>query len=454
MTGRPKRLALVTVVLLTLAACGGGETGETTTTAAAGTTTSPSGETTTTQPSDPSAFDWQRFEGETIRVLAAQNFWHIGIEPLIPRFEELTGINVDFESFPEDQARQRIQVELTARSADVDVFMSAVLQDGRRFTRDGWYEHLRPYVEDPELTSPDYDFADIGAGLIEGHTIEGVLIGIPILTDVEMMYYRKDILEQAGVEVPTTMEEFEAVLAAIDDPNGVRAWGSRGRGAAAVTQMSTFLYNFGADWTDDEGNAAFANPEGIAAFEFYGRMLREHGPSGAAGLSWEELMPLFQQKQIAMWNDSSGFVGRIIDPEESLEVENIGFARMPAGPSGENNSFFPWALSMSSLSEKKEASWYFIQWATSPEIVEELQSAGVSGARTSTPFPADMPPEWVEVVHYNLEIARPKLPIVVPVPEVRDIIGGAIVASIEGGDIERIVNQAAEDFNAAVAAAG
>jgi multiple sugar transport system substrate-binding protein len=406
-------------------------------------------------PGGTAAFDWQQYAGDEIRVIATQNPWQAAIEPLIPAFEELTGITVNFESLPEEQFRQRLQVELTAGSADIDVFMSAVLQDGARFSRAVWYEDLSSYPADPSLTSPEYGFESFGQGLIEGHTIDGALIGIPILTDVEMLYYRKDRLEEAGVELPTTLEEFEAALAVLDDPeNGVRAWGSRGRGAAAVTQMSTFLYNHGSDWTNDEGHAGFDTDEGIAAFDFYGRNLREHGPAGVAGFSWEEIMPLFQQGQLVFWNDSSAFLGQVTDPATSVDVENIGFARMPAGPGGEYNAFFPWALSMSSLSQNKPQAWSFIQWATSQEIVNRLQESGVAGARTDTSFPDTVPAEWVEVFQYDLEIARPKLPVVVPVPEVRDAIGAAIVSSIEGGDVDAAVQQAAQEFDRAVDAAG
>jgi multiple sugar transport system substrate-binding protein len=218
--------------------------------------------------------------------------------------------------------------------------------------------------------------------------------------------------------------------------------------------MSTFLYNFGADWTDADGMAAFNTPEGLEAFEFYGDMLRQYGPPGAASNSWEELLPLFQQRQIAMWNDSSAFLGSIIDPDSAVDIDNIGYARMPVGPGGENNSFFPWALSMSSLSEKKVQAWYFIQWATSPDIVDALQAEGVFGARTSATFPADMPAEWIEVVRYDLEIARPKLPIVIPVAEVRDAIGEVIVTAIEGGDVAAALDRAESTFNQAVATAG
>ena len=315
---------------------------------------------------------------------------------------------------------------------------------------------MNPFASDPSLTSGDYDFADVGAGLLESATIGGVLIGIPVMVDVEMLYYRKDILEAAALTVPETMEDLRAAAAAVDDPAGTRGYASRGRGAAAVTQMSAFLYNFGGDWTDDTGHAGFASGKGVEAFQFYGSIIRDYGPIGAVNNSWEELLPLFQQGKIAIWNDSSGFLNQIIDPTKAdpLVIENIGYARMPAGPAGEYNSTLPWAIAMSPFSSKPDEAWYFVQWATSPETVAKVQASGVAGARQSIDFPESMPAEWVDAYRYGLTIARPKLPVVIPVAQVRDAIGQAIVTCIESGDAcESAVHASADEFNAIVDAA-
>lgn len=58
--------------------------------------------------------------------MTAGRDWQKAIEPMIPEFEELTGIDVEVEQLPEEQSRQRVQVELTASSADLDVFMTSL----------------------------------------------------------------------------------------------------------------------------------------------------------------------------------------------------------------------------------------------------------------------------------------------------------------------------------------
>ena len=401
-------------------------------------------------------FDWRRYEGEEIRFVAGKTAWQALIDDAkLKRFEDLTGIHVNMEALPEDQFRQRLQVELTSGSSDIDVFMSSVLQDGRRFHSSGWYEDLTPYVTNPTLTAPDYNFEDFSKSVIEGHSFDGELIGLPVMLETQMLFYRKDILDKHGLEVPKTFAELEKTAKAIDNAgDGVYGFSARGARAAAVTQLSSFLYNHGADYVDEEGKAAFNTPEGRRAFELYGRLVREYGPPGAANNSWEELLPLFQQGKLALWADNSGQAAQAIDPKNSRVADSVGFAPMPAGPAGSSQTFFSWALAMSSQSEKKGPAWYFIQWATSPEMVEAVQKEGVAGGRQSVPFGPDVPEDFVETFRSSLQKARPQLPPVRSVPEVRDVIGEAIVTSIQGGNLDAALTKAADEFDRIVAAEG
>jgi hypothetical protein len=54
----------------------------------------------------------------------------------------------------------------------------------------------------------------------------------------------------------------------------------------------------------------------------------------------------------------------------------------------------------------------------------------------------------------SLPKARPQLPQVIPVPEVRDAIGTAVVAGIQGDDVEPAVEQSAQQFSQIVESAG
>ena len=394
------------------------------------------------------AFDWRRYEGETIRVSSLQFPWQTAITERLEEFEELTGITVEMDALPEEQFRQRLQVELTSGSGDIDVFATSPQNDATRFAELGWYQDLNPLLESESLTNPEYDFDDFSSTLLESQSADGELLSIPTVVETQVFFYRPSILEAHDLEVPRTVAELEAAAETISADGEVIGWATRGKRAAAVTQIASFLYNFGAEYTGADGFAAFDSPEGIEAFETFGRLLREYGPEGSVNNSWEELLALFQQGQVAMWADNSGQVASVLDEEVSSVADDVEFAPMPGGPGGDTQTVFGWSTAISSQSENVGASWLFLQWATSPEMVEELQvEEGVFGGRESTPFGEDIPESFVDAFTTSVANSRSQLPEVIPVPEVRDAIGQAIVAAINGDDVEGAVVAAAEEFD-------
>lgn len=56
--------------------------------------------------------------------------------------------------------------------------------------------------------------------LAEGYAIDGKILGVPMTAGYEYIYYWKDMFKEAGVEVPTTWEEFEAAAKKLQDYYG------------------------------------------------------------------------------------------------------------------------------------------------------------------------------------------------------------------------------------------
>jgi len=193
------------------------------------------------------SFDWRQCKGTTIRFVGNVHPWTKSIKPLIPEFEELTGIKVVFEVFAEEQFRQKLSIELSSRKGLVDVFMLQPHQDARRYSKLGWVEPIGEYVQNSKITNPDFNFEDFTESGIKGETINGRLIGLPIQQSVHLLTYWKDLFEEYGVEVPKDFEELEAAAEKLtldtDGDGKIDIYGivNRGRGAAAVHSVSSFL---------------------------------------------------------------------------------------------------------------------------------------------------------------------------------------------------------------------
>ena len=149
-------------------------------------------------------------QGETVR------FWAMGREAevvtdLVADFEkENPGIHVDVQNIPMTAAHEKL---LTAFAADG---LPDVCQLGNtwlpEFATLDALEPLQPFVARSKVVDP----ADYFTGVWDTNVVDGTLYGVPWYVDTRLLFYRKDLLAEAGVkQAPQTWAEFEQAMAAI-----------------------------------------------------------------------------------------------------------------------------------------------------------------------------------------------------------------------------------------------
>jgi multiple sugar transport system substrate-binding protein len=359
-----------------------------------------------------------------IRVLLANHPYGEVLKAAIPEFESATGIRVNAESLQESQLTEKLTTEFATNSSSVDAFMTRPLQEGKLFYKNGWYEALA-----------GYDFSDYPKNAMSVVTYGGRPYIVPLVTEWQVLYYRKDLLAAAGLKVPTTFDELEAAARKLNS-DSVAGLASRGKGAAAVTQLSSYLYNYGGLYLDN-GVAVFDSKPAVDAIRFYGKVLRHYGPKGVTSMSWENIMPLFQAGKIAMWTDASVFYGQIIDPAKTaLGADKVGIALFPAGPKT-NSPFYvvSWGLAVAQQSKKKDLARKFVDWATSKELATKGMLADITMARSSVwedkAVLAKVNPGLIETRAFAAKNGNPlDRPFMSAVGEARDLIGEVIIESI------------------------
>ena len=389
-------------------------------------------------------------ESETLRVTLVNHVWTDIIKDKIPEFEKETGIKVEVAQFGEDQLSDQYNVKLNAGTDEIDVMMYRPLQEGKLFAKNGYFADLSDSVTE----NADWDWSDYQEGPVDSTSYDGQVVGVPIITEQEVLYYRKDLLKAAGLEVPTTMDELLAAAEQIKSENpGVAGFVARTAKSAAVTQFSSFLYSYGGDFIDEDGNASIDTPEAKAAFATYGKLIRDFGPENVStDMSWPEAMAIFTQGNAAFYTEADSLYKNATDPTNSKVSDTVGFAPIPAGPAGSKAYNVPsWALGVNEASPQQDNAWKFIEWATSQEMTLEIQQAGVPGARQSvwedpsgvSTYPADLA-ETIAIATKN-GIGHDR-PLVIKVPEAREIVGDPIVVAITGGDSDAAADAANKAF--------
>jgi multiple sugar transport system substrate-binding protein len=359
-----------------------------------------------------------------LRVLVANHPYGDLLKAAIPEYEKATGVKVNVESLQESQLTTKLTTEFATNSSSADVFMTRPLQEGKMFYKNGWYEPLS-----------SYDFSDYPDSAMGVAKFGNKPYIVPLVTEWQVLYYRKDLLKKAGLSVPTTFAELENAAKNLDT-NDVSGFASRGKGAAAVTQLSSYVYNYGGRYLD-KGVAVFDSPAALDAIRFYGKMLSKYGPTGVTSMSWENIMPLFQAGKVAMWTDASVFYGQIVDPTKSqVPAADVGIANLPAGPKG-NSPFIvvSWGMAVARQSKNKALAMDFIKWATSKELAKKGLIANITMARNSAwADPEVRSKANAELVASQAFAAKNGFPFDRPymsaVGNARDLIGEVIIESI------------------------
>ncbi len=332
-----------------------------------------------TTPTSP-AFNWQKYNGEKVSFLNENNPWWNELRPYLPEFEKLTGIRVQVVTFQEQQMRQRLVTILQSQSDEVDAFMSLTSLEGALYAHAGWYAALGPLLQ--SATAPGYDLADFSPALVKGETYGGELIGIPLNIEGPVVYYRTDVFRKCGIAPPKTLAELTAAAAKIKscEPHMI-PWVTRGLAPALPYTFSNVLHNFAADYFDAAGRPDLCAPAGVAAIAWYADMLRKYGPPGAVNYSFVQIADLYGQGRAAMAFESSNeFTPIMGSPGRSADT---GLMLLPPGPGGSKPTVIGWGLSMSAFSKHQPATWYLMQWATSPAMEARLALRGIAPPRAS-----------------------------------------------------------------------
>jgi len=196
-------------------------------------------------------------------------------------------------------------------------------------------------------------------------TIDGGIYGIPSFMFVDLMYYRADWFEEAGVEPPTTWEEFTQAAIALTDPEqGRYGFGLRG-GGGGQGNLLPVIEGFNGPIVDEDLNPTLDLDATAAALRWYTELYTVHGtvPPSVVEDSFRQMIEGFQIGQTAMIWHHTGSLG-----EMQAILGNEGTfmtAPRPMGPAQLMGSSTPAFNGLSSPDpENEDASWAWLKYWT------------------------------------------------------------------------------------------
>lgn len=290
----------------------------------------------------------------------------------VGEFTDMTGIEVEFLMVPYPSLREKITADAVAGTGDVDLYC---FLDGWGPSMAGFLTPLNDYLK--------ADNIDLGAILppayIKGGTYDGVTYGIPVRGHPQLLLYRKDLFEQAGVMPPKTWKELVEISAKIKEKtgkDGIAMYYGKGNAAQNLFLWYSFLKSNNGAIFDDNMMPVFNNEAGIEATQYYVDLLLKYKAAAPGSVAFKE----YEASQ-AVAQDNAAMVivwwwhfGVLTNPEKAKEVvaNNMGFAPVPEWEGrGKATLALSMPIGIAAASKKKDAAWEFLKWITNPDLEKE-----------------------------------------------------------------------------------
>ncbi len=391
-------------------------------------------------------------EGVTLNVASMNDQFAPVLVDLAPAFQEATGaeVNVDILSYPE--LLTKITADFVGETEGYDIVTMDIVWAGQ-FKEAGHTMELSELIarDEEELQIDDiYPIAMQALGQYDGDQI-----AYPFAGYANILAYRQDLYDEAGLEVPATMEALqEAAMALTDADNKQYGFVANGqRGPAVAQDWMQYNSQLGGSILAEDGTPALNSPENVESLKVYKKLFDEAAPPGAVSYDWGGREESFRQGLVANMQSWSVGAASYNNPEQSQVVGKAGIALAPVAEGMDPTyGFGGWGLAINDdiSEEQKEAAWTWIKWVTSPEIQKEMAMAGAGGImRKSTVQDPEVVAEYPYMPIIDESFLngdgdyRPRIP---QYPEIQDILGTAVNAVLVGdADPQESLDRAQEE---------
>lgn len=260
----------------------------------------------------------------------------------------------------------------------------------------GVLENLDTYIADS-----DYNLSDYWPGLLDSAKFEGSVYGFPRDIGLEVLYYNKDIFDEAGVAYPDDTWTWDDFLAAAEKLTVIESSGRVSRYALGMEGGKYQLWvgqNNGAildDFTTPT-HCTLSEPEGTAGVQFFADLMDKQyamrdADLGQAGGD----AAVFQSGQVAMIIQNASRVSAFNAAGMNYDVSVVPIPEGGQRSAGAGGA----AWAMSSGSDNKDAAWKFLSWLQSTDGGQAIYTASgeilpalVSTAKSDAFLGSDQPP--------------------------------------------------------------
>lgn len=232
----------------------------------------------------------------------------------------------------------------------------------QKFAAAGWLRDLHEWINEEELS-------DFLSGDVDGGRYQDGLYRLPFRSDGGMLYYRADLLAEAGLEPPETFTELIDISQQLQ-ADGTVEWGYLWQGKQYEGLAAMFveiLAGYGADWINPDTLAVgLDQPDAIAAVQFLHETIQSGiTPSGVTTYAEEETRRLFQAGDTLFLRNWPYVFSLASDSEIAGQFAIKPMVHQPGEPSGACQG--GWGLGISQTTPHPAEAWRVAKFVSSAE---------------------------------------------------------------------------------------
>ncbi|WFE71568.1 ABC transporter substrate-binding protein [Halomonas sp. M1] len=283
-------------------------------------------------------------------------------------WEEKTGHRVDVVSTP-NSSTERLslyQQILSANSSDIDVMQIDVV----------WPGLLANHLLDLREVLGEEAAAGHFDTIVTNNTINDRLVAMPWFTDAGVLYYREDLLEKHGHDVPTTWQALTETARDIQSAersegnNRMQGFVFQGRAYEGLTVNALeWVASFGGGTVvDNDGEVTINNERAAQALDLAASWVGDIAPEGVLNYTEEEARGVFQGGN-AVFMRNWPYAWSLAQSDDSDVRGKVGVIQLPAGgDEGQSAAGLGgWNLAVSRYSEHPELAADLVAFLTGEE---------------------------------------------------------------------------------------
>jgi multiple sugar transport system substrate-binding protein len=286
-------------------------------------------------------------------------------------------INIQIEALPYDQMRDRIVSSFMAPDPTYDL----IIVDNPWMYDFASSDFLEPLDKRINAAGEDYNYEDFAEPLRQIAEVDGQIYGVPFYNYGLGLIYRQDLLKQAGLESPTTLDELQSTAEQLQQGGRAGIAMQPQRGYKIFEEWGNWLFAAGGQIQNQNGEIVLDSPEAREALRKYIDTYECCAPPNSLNWSFDPALRSVAGGNSAMMVSYNWMLPTLNDPDGPAGnlAGNFDLAEVPGGRA----VLGAWYWSIPANSANKEAAWTFVRWITSPEQDIERVSMGGAPVRNS-----------------------------------------------------------------------